>query len=109
MEPSTQRSWQSLQLTLLLIFFLCGSSASPVTLAEVQPQQLVPGSEFAPDTFEDDESSNDFVNELLTKEFLSLSLSCVAALSLAGSDAYPSITLHGPPVAGNIAQAVAVI
>ena len=103
MEPSTQRSWQCLQLTLLLIFFLCGSVASPVITEEVQPQQLLLGSEFAPDTFEDEESSNDFVNELLIKEFLSLSLFCMAAQLLVGSDAYPSITLHGPPVPGNIA------
>jgi hypothetical protein len=103
MELSTQRSVPGLWLTLLLLFVLCASVASPAYLAEVQPQQVELGLEFAPDSFEDDESSIGFVSELLTKELLSLSLSCMVALSVVGSDAYPSITLHGPPLPGNIA------
>jgi len=88
---------------LLLVFVLCASVASPAYLAEVQPQKVERGLEFAPDPFEDDKSGAGFVSELLTKELLSLSLSCTVALSVVGSDAYPSITLHGPPFPGNTA------
>ncbi|MDH3888760.1 MAG: hypothetical protein OEV12_02900 [Gammaproteobacteria bacterium] len=102
MELSTQTSVTGLWLTLLLVFALCASAASPAYLAEVQLQQVELGLEFDPDSFEDDETSTGFVSELLTKELLPLSLSCMVALSVVGSDAYPSITLHGPPVPGNI-------
>ena len=103
MELSTQRSVSGLWLTLLLVFVLCASVASTAYLAEVQPQQVELGLEFAPESFEDDEPTTGFVSELLTKELLSLSLSCMDALSVVGSDAYPSSILHGPPVSGNIA------
>jgi len=103
MELTKQRSVSGLWLTLLLVFVLCASVASSAYLAEVQPQQVERGLESAPDPFEDDESVTGFVSKLLAKEFLSLSLCCMDALSVVGSDAYPGITLHGPPVPGNSA------
>jgi len=103
MELTTQTSVPGLWLTLLLVLVLCASVASPAYLAEFQPQQVERGLEFASGPFEYDESGTGFVSKLLVKELLSLSLSCMDALSVVGSDAYPGITLHGPPVPGNSA------
>ena len=97
MEPLTQKSVRNAWLLLLLVFALCASVASPVYLAEVQTQQVELESEFAPDTSEDDELVTGFTPELFVPKFLSLSPSYGEALSVVGSDAYSSITLHGPP------------
>ena len=98
MEPLTQTSVQGLWLKLFLVFILCASVASPVYLAEVQTQQVELESEFIPDASEDDELIAGFISELFAQEFLSLSLSDREAQSVVGSDAYPCIALHGPPV-----------
>jgi hypothetical protein len=101
MEPLTQRSVQNLWLGLLVVFVFCASVVSPAYLAEVQPQQVELESEFVPDASEDDEPIIGFISEVFAKELPSVPPSSGEALSIVGSDAYPAITLHGPPVPNN--------
>ena len=102
MQASTPGTVQHLWLTLLVVFVFCASVVSPVYLAEVQTQQVELESEFVPDASEDDEPIIGFISEVFAKEFPSVPPSSGEALSIVGSDAYPAITLHGPPVRNNI-------
>ena len=97
MEQSTQRSVQNVWLTLLLVLVLCASVASPVSLAEVQVQQVELESGFVPDAPEDGESII-ASTVVVVKQSLLLSPFGGEAPSIFGSDAYPCTTLHGPPV-----------
>ena len=84
-----------------MVFVFCASVVSPAYLAEVQPQQVELESEFVPDASEDDEPIIGFISEVFAKELPSVPPSSGEALSIVGSDAYPAITLHGPPVPNN--------
>jgi hypothetical protein len=97
MQVSTQGIVQHLWLSLLMVFVLGACFISPVSWAESQQQEIELGSESEPESSEDDNTITGFLPDLLANEFLSLSLILLESLSLTGSDAYPSIILHGPP------------
>jgi hypothetical protein len=101
MQASTLGTVQHLWLTLLVVFVFCASVVSPVSLAEVQTQQVELESDFVLDSSGDESTSGSLPGSFV-KEFPSLSPSCGEALSIVGSDACSAITLHGPPVPNNI-------
>jgi len=97
MEASTQRTVQHLWLPLLVVFVLCAGLVSPVSWAESQQQAIELESESAPESSDDDPLITGLLHDLVVNKFLSLSSILTETLSLTGSDAYPSIALHGPP------------
>ena len=101
MQASTPGTKQHLWLTLLVVFVFCVGMSNQICLAESQQQQLELESGFVLDS-SDDERTSGSMPGFFVKEFLSLSPSCGEAQSIVGSDAYPGITLHGPPAANDI-------
>ena len=101
MQASTPGTEQHLWLTLLVVFVFCVGMSNQLCLAESQQQQLELESGFVQDS-SGDETTSGSMPGFFAKEFLSLSPSCGEALSIVGSDAYPGITLHGPPAANDI-------
>jgi len=97
MQVSTQRTVQHLWLPLLMVFLLSACFISPVSWAESQQQEIELESESETESSEDDNSIAGLLPDLIVNEFLSLSTIFPETLSLAGSDAYLSIILHGPP------------
>jgi hypothetical protein len=71
--------------------------ASPVSWAECQQQGIEPKSKSKSESSEDDNLIAGLLSDLIGIKFLVLSLVIPEALSPTGSDAYPSLTLHGPP------------
>jgi hypothetical protein len=80
-----------------MVFVLCAGFISPVSWAESQQQVIELESECEPESSEDDPLISGLLPDLSVRKFLSLSPIISAILSLTGSDAYPSIALHGPP------------
>jgi len=80
-----------------MVFVLSACIVSPVSWAESQQQEIELEFESEPESFDDDTSNKVLLPDSLVNEFLSFSLIFPERLSPAGSDAYPSITLHGPP------------
>jgi hypothetical protein len=97
MEASTQRTVQHLWLPLLVVFVLCAGLVSPVSWAESQQQVIELESESESESSDDDPLNTGLLPGLAVTKFLSLSSILAETLSLTGSDAYPSIALHGPP------------
>jgi hypothetical protein len=97
MEVSTQRTAQHLWLPLLMVFVLCACITSPVSWAESQQQVIELESECEPESSGDDSLSSGLLSDLSVRKFLSLSAILPETLPPTGSDAYPSIILHGPP------------
>ena len=84
-------------LPLLMVFVLCAGIISPVSWAESQQQVIELESESTPESSDDDPLLAGLLPDLTVNKLLSLSSILTETLSLTGSDAYPSIALHGPP------------
>jgi len=97
MQVSTQRTVQHLWLPLLMVFLLSACFISPVSWAESQQQEIELESESEPESSEDDNLTTGLLHDLIVNKFLTLSPIILEILSPTGSDAYPSIILHGPP------------
>jgi len=80
-----------------MVFMLCACIVSPVSWAESQQQEIALESESEPSSSEDDNLIAGLLPDLIVSDFLSLSSILSETLLPTGSDAYPSITLHGPP------------
>ena len=98
MQVSTQRSVQHLWFPLLMVLVLATCVLSPVSWAESQQQGMTLESESELESSGDDQLIAGCLPDLIVNEFRELSPIIPATLSPTGSDAYPSITLHGPPV-----------
>jgi len=96
MQVSTQRTVQHLWHLLLMVFVLSACFVSPVSLAESQQQEIELESESEPSSSEGDNLIAGRLPDLIANEFLSSSI-IPNTLSPTGSDAYPSLILHGPP------------
>ena len=88
-------------LPLLMVFVLCAGMISPVTSAESQQQAIELESGSAPESSGDDQLLTGLLPAQIANKLLSLSPILPETLSLTGSDAYPSIALHGPPAPDN--------
>jgi hypothetical protein len=97
MQVSTQRTVRHLWLPLFMVFVLCACIISPVSWAESQQQEIELEPESKPEPSEDDKLITGLLTDLIRNDFLSLSPVFPERLSPTGSDAYPSIILHGPP------------
>jgi hypothetical protein len=80
-----------------MVFVLCAGIISPVSSAENQQQAIELESGSAPESSDDDPLLTGLLPDLIVNKLLSLSSILSETLSLTGSDAYPSIALHGPP------------
>ena len=97
MQVSIQNIVQKLWLPLLIVIVLCAGIISPVSWAENQQQVIELELECEPESSDDDPLHTGFLPDLIVNRFQSLSHALPETLSLTGSDAYPSIALHGPP------------
>ena len=97
MQLSTQRTVQHLWLPLLMVFVLCAGIISPVSSAESQQQAIELEAESELESSDDDRLNTGLMPAQIANKFLPLSPILPETLSLTGSDAYPSIALHGPP------------
>ena len=98
MQASTQNTVHHLWLPLLMVFVLCAGITNPVCWAESQQQEIELESEDEPNSSEGDKLTAGFIPGLIANDFLPYSPALPETLSLVtGSDAYPSIILHGPP------------
>ena len=80
-----------------MVFVLGACIASPVSWAESQLQEIELECEKEPESSDDNNLITGLLPDLIVNEFLSLFPILPETLSPTGSDAYPSITLHGPP------------
>ena len=81
-----------------MVFVLGACVISPVSWAESQQQEIELQSKSEPESFEDDPLITGPLPGLIINKYLALLPLLPETLSLTGSDAYPSIALHGPPV-----------
>ena len=98
MQVLTQKSVQHLWLPLLMVLVLAAGVLSPVSWAESHQQGIALESESELESSGDDQPIAGRLPDLTVNGFRELSLLIPETLSPTGSDAYPSITLHGPPV-----------
>ena len=85
-------------LPLLMVLVLAAGVLSPVSWAESHQQGIALESESELESSGDDQPIAGRLPDLTVNEFRELSPLIPETLSPTGSDAYPSITLHGPPV-----------
>jgi len=97
MQVSTQKIVKNLWLPLLVVFVLCAGIISPVSWAESQQQVIELEAESELESSDDDRLNTGLLPDLSASKFLSFSPTLSERQSLTGSDAYPSIALHGPP------------
>ena len=97
MQVSTQRTVRNLWLLLIMVFVLCAGIISPVSWAGSQQQEIELESESEPEPSADDPLMTGFLPDQFTNELLQFPPIHPETLSHTGSDAYPGITLHGPP------------
>ena len=98
MQVSTQKTVQHLWLPLLMVFVLAACTLGPVIWTESQQQGIELASEIESESSGDDQLNAGLLPDLMGNKFQSLTSIFPETLSPTGSDAYPSITLHGPPV-----------
>ncbi len=98
MQVLTQKTVQYLWLPLLMVLVLAAGVLSPVSWAESHQQGIALESESELESSGDDQPIAGRLPDLTVNGFRELSLLIPETLSPTGSDAYPSITLHGPPV-----------
>jgi hypothetical protein len=80
-----------------MVFVLCASIISPVSWSGSQQQQVKLEYESEPESSKDDNLITGLFPDLIVNKLLSLIPILLETPPPAGSDAYPSITLHGPP------------
>jgi hypothetical protein len=80
-----------------MVFVLSACIISPVSWAESQQTEIELEFESEPESSDDDNFITVLLPGPVVNEFLSFSSIFPERLSPTGSDAYPSITLHGPP------------
>ena len=88
---------QGLRLPLLMVFVLYASVCNSVCWAESQNQKIEPGSEYVPDSSEDDRLISCALPVKIVNDLLSVLDVAERASAIIGSDAYPGCILHGPP------------
>ena len=84
-----------------MVFVLCAVIISPVSSAESQQQAIELESGSAPESSDEDQLLTGLLPAQIANKFLPLSPILPETQSLTGSDAYPSIALHGPPAPDN--------
>jgi len=98
MNVSAQRTAQHLWLLPIMVFVFFTGIHSPVCWAESQQQLFEPEFDKVPDSSEGDAPATGFMAGLPASRFLSSFPGAIKTLPLVtGSDAYPSIIIHGPP------------
>ncbi len=89
---------QALWLPLLMALVFGASVSNSVCWAESQYQEIEPESEYLPDSSEGDTLITGSMPARNANNLLSADLNVAQLLSSGtGSDAYPSLILHGPP------------
>jgi hypothetical protein len=99
MRVSTQKIVQHQWLPLLMVLVLAaGIVMSPVSWMENQQQGIGLEAETESESSGDDKLMAGLLPDLMVNKSLSVSPVIPETLSSTGSDAYSSLTLHGPPV-----------
>ena len=94
-----QSTLQTLWLLLLMVFVLGDAVPNTAGWAESQHQEVGLVSEYQPDVSDDDTSISTCLSHKDAGNLLSAILNITELLApVSGSDAYPSVILHGPPV-----------
>jgi len=101
MNVSAQRIAPHLWLLPVVVFVFFAGLHSPVCWAESQQESFEPEFDKVPDSSEGDAPATGFIAGLPASSFLSSFPGAIKTLPLVtGSDAYPSIIIHGPPARG---------
>ncbi len=98
MNVSAQRTALHFWLLPVMVFVFFAGIHSPACWAESQQQSFAPEFNNVPESSEGDAPATGFIPGLPASSILSSFPDAIKTLPLVtGSDAYPSIILHGPP------------
>ena len=102
MQVITYKTGQILWLLLLVVFVLCAGLSSPVGWAADLQQEIELVTEEVADPSEGNKTTTGFIACLAASEHSPyFSILPKSLPSVSGSDAYPSLILHGPPTPNN--------